>query len=160
MKISQLKEEWDEERVGEGERVRGEMQGVIKDKQTADLDVERLTNKVGGRILCTHRNGGGGGGGGGEFLEGGFPIFLLEKVVNIFLGQLISELSQSIKNILFWPNFLRRWQKLAKTGQKRRFRCFLKILSKNHIFWRVSPSKLLGGLLNLYYLSYSYSYNS
>ncbi|XP_063728079.1 meiosis-specific nuclear structural protein 1-like [Symsagittifera roscoffensis] len=46
MKISQLKEEWDEERVGEGERVRGEMQGVIKDKQTADLDVERLTNKV------------------------------------------------------------------------------------------------------------------
>ena len=46
MKLTQLRDELNEEHANELQSNRSQYQAVLKDKQTADLDIERLTNKV------------------------------------------------------------------------------------------------------------------
>ena len=61
----------------------------------------------------------------------------ISKILStFFLGRpnWFSELYQSSTKTLFWPNFLRNRQSFEKTGQKRRFRHFWKILTKNCVF--------------------------
>ena len=77
---------------------------------------------------------------------GGFSKNFRKFWRSFFLGRSdwFSELSQSSKKTLFWPNFLRRRQFLEKTGQKKLFLgTFWKTLTKkSRFFWRALPLKI------------------
>ena len=85
--------------------------------------------------------------GGSRIFSRGERIFKkFSKILTtfFFLGRSdwFSELSQSSKKTLFWPNFLRRRQFFEKTGQKSRFwALFGKFWQKKRVFWRALPLK-------------------